>query len=252
MHVRLTDRSDLYPVPFDFYCLSHTDRILPKLIWRTRMPPKWMATKCTFGGSMELPVDCKSLLTWADLQLWERRLLMWKLTLINSFSLCLLNSHSFWLRDHCHCSECYHTVTKQRLVNTFKVWRQSTTQMAMMSCFCPFAPKKAMKMWYCCPRLTFYFSWYCSLFLNNDSFREPSRRRVSRQQTQASISSVRASCIIAHRTLCHWDHSPAHPLLLLRHTGDHEDHKSHYPYSWLNKHSYDPKINDPYKPEGAP
>src|SRR5690349_16370182 len=24
----------------------------------------------------------------------------------------------FWLRDHCRCSECYHSVTRQRLVNT--------------------------------------------------------------------------------------------------------------------------------------
>ncbi|ORX57519.1 Trimethyllysine dioxygenase [Hesseltinella vesiculosa] len=30
----------------------------------------------------------------------------------------------FWLRDHCHCSECYHPVTRQRQVNTFAIDRQ--------------------------------------------------------------------------------------------------------------------------------
>ncbi|CAO3640718.1 unnamed protein product [Cunninghamella blakesleeana] len=29
----------------------------------------------------------------------------------------------FWLRDHCRCSECYHSVTRQRLVNTFHIDR---------------------------------------------------------------------------------------------------------------------------------
>lgn len=31
--------------------------------------------------------------------------------------------NNFWLRDHCHCSECYHAVTRQRLVNTFAIPR---------------------------------------------------------------------------------------------------------------------------------
>ncbi|KAL1915058.1 uncharacterized protein VTP21DRAFT_7763 [Calcarisporiella thermophila] len=31
--------------------------------------------------------------------------------------------HHFWLRDHCRCPECYHQVTKQRLVDTFKIPR---------------------------------------------------------------------------------------------------------------------------------
>src|SRR5438552_1244105 len=30
-------------------------------------------------------------------------------------------SHNFWLRDHCRCEECFHEVTKQRLVDTFKI-----------------------------------------------------------------------------------------------------------------------------------
>lgn len=30
-------------------------------------------------------------------------------------------SHHIWLRDHCRCPECFHPVTKQRLVNTFEV-----------------------------------------------------------------------------------------------------------------------------------
>ncbi|KAF9790685.1 hypothetical protein BJ322DRAFT_1098315 [Thelephora terrestris] len=30
-------------------------------------------------------------------------------------------SHNIWLRDHCRCSECFHPVTKQRLVNTFDI-----------------------------------------------------------------------------------------------------------------------------------
>ncbi|PCH42669.1 mitochondrial protein [Wolfiporia cocos MD-104 SS10] len=29
--------------------------------------------------------------------------------------------HHIWLRDHCRCSECFHPVTKQRLVNTFEI-----------------------------------------------------------------------------------------------------------------------------------
>ena len=31
------------------------------------------------------------------------------------------DSHNIWLRDHCRCSECYHPVTKQRLLDTFDV-----------------------------------------------------------------------------------------------------------------------------------
>ncbi|PAV16092.1 Trimethyllysine dioxygenase [Pyrrhoderma noxium] len=27
--------------------------------------------------------------------------------------------HNFWLRDHCRCPECFHQITKQRLLNTF-------------------------------------------------------------------------------------------------------------------------------------
>ncbi|KAK7691147.1 hypothetical protein QCA50_006250 [Cerrena zonata] len=29
--------------------------------------------------------------------------------------------HHIWLRDHCRCSECFHSITKQRLVNTFDI-----------------------------------------------------------------------------------------------------------------------------------
>ncbi|KLO17232.1 mitochondrial protein [Schizopora paradoxa] len=29
--------------------------------------------------------------------------------------------HNFWLRDHCRCPKCFHSVTKQRLVNTFEI-----------------------------------------------------------------------------------------------------------------------------------
>ncbi|THH20417.1 hypothetical protein EW146_g954 [Bondarzewia mesenterica] len=29
--------------------------------------------------------------------------------------------HHLWLRDHCRCPECFHSVTKQRLVNTFEI-----------------------------------------------------------------------------------------------------------------------------------
>jgi trimethyllysine dioxygenase len=29
----------------------------------------------------------------------------------------------FWLRDHCHCEQCYHPVTRQRLVDTFAIPR---------------------------------------------------------------------------------------------------------------------------------
>lgn len=31
------------------------------------------------------------------------------------------DSHNIWLRDHCRCSECFHPVTKQRLLDTFDV-----------------------------------------------------------------------------------------------------------------------------------
>lgn len=31
------------------------------------------------------------------------------------------DSHHFWLRDHCRCPECFHQITKQRLVDTFEV-----------------------------------------------------------------------------------------------------------------------------------
>ncbi|KAI5119456.1 hypothetical protein M0805_008392 [Coniferiporia weirii] len=29
--------------------------------------------------------------------------------------------HNFWLRDHCRCEQCFHHITKQRLVNTFDI-----------------------------------------------------------------------------------------------------------------------------------
>ncbi|KAJ7352474.1 Trimethyllysine dioxygenase [Mycena albidolilacea] len=29
--------------------------------------------------------------------------------------------HNIWLRDHCRCPECFHPITKQRLVNTFEI-----------------------------------------------------------------------------------------------------------------------------------
>ncbi|KIJ51058.1 hypothetical protein M422DRAFT_245033 [Sphaerobolus stellatus SS14] len=29
--------------------------------------------------------------------------------------------HNIWLRDHCRCSECFHPITKQRLVDTFEI-----------------------------------------------------------------------------------------------------------------------------------
>ncbi|KAL0073861.1 trimethyllysine dioxygenase [Phycomyces blakesleeanus] len=31
--------------------------------------------------------------------------------------------HHFWLRDHCHCDQCYHPITRQRLVDTFTIPR---------------------------------------------------------------------------------------------------------------------------------
>ena len=31
--------------------------------------------------------------------------------------------HHFWLRDHCHCENCYHSTTRQRLVDTFSIPR---------------------------------------------------------------------------------------------------------------------------------
>ena len=29
--------------------------------------------------------------------------------------------HNIWLRDHCHCEQCLHPLTKQRLINTFEI-----------------------------------------------------------------------------------------------------------------------------------
>ncbi|KAH9068175.1 hypothetical protein EDB83DRAFT_636043 [Lactarius deliciosus] len=29
--------------------------------------------------------------------------------------------HHIWLRDHCRCPRCFHSVTKQRLINTFEI-----------------------------------------------------------------------------------------------------------------------------------
>ncbi|KAH6909086.1 mitochondrial protein [Coprinopsis sp. MPI-PUGE-AT-0042] len=29
--------------------------------------------------------------------------------------------HNIWLRDHCRCSQCFHSITKQRLQNTFEI-----------------------------------------------------------------------------------------------------------------------------------
>ncbi|KAF9578353.1 hypothetical protein BGW38_005890, partial [Lunasporangiospora selenospora] len=82
--------------------------------------------------------------------------------------------HSFWLRDHCRCPECYHTVTKQRLFNTFKIPRDVTP-------------------------------------------------------TSATLTPTGVDIV--------WGY---------------DNHKSHYTYSWLRRHSYDPKLMDPYQPEGAP
>lgn len=31
--------------------------------------------------------------------------------------------HNFWLRDHCRCEQCYHPVTRQRLIDTFTIPR---------------------------------------------------------------------------------------------------------------------------------
>lgn len=33
----------------------------------------------------------------------------------------VLSSHHMWLRDHCRCPECFHSITKQRLISTFEV-----------------------------------------------------------------------------------------------------------------------------------
>ncbi|KAF8656798.1 hypothetical protein AX16_002350 [Volvariella volvacea WC 439] len=36
---------------------------------------------------------------------------------------CLSKFHNIWLRDHCRCPECFHPITKQRLLNTFDIPR---------------------------------------------------------------------------------------------------------------------------------
>ncbi|KAF8340290.1 uncharacterized protein EI90DRAFT_2045994 [Cantharellus anzutake] len=33
--------------------------------------------------------------------------------------------NNMWLRDHCRCPECFHPITRQRLVNTFDLLDQS-------------------------------------------------------------------------------------------------------------------------------
>eukprot|EP00842_Homolaphlyctis_polyrhiza_P005141 jgi/Hompol1/5628/HPOL_000866-RA len=43
------------------------------------------------------------------------------------------SSHGIWLRDHCRCSECFHQVTKQRLVDTSQIPLDIVPQSATVS-----------------------------------------------------------------------------------------------------------------------
>lgn len=50
----------------------------------------------------------------------------------------LTHSHNVWLRDHCRCHECFHPITKQRLVDTFEVGHhQSLLSSALVMNFVP-------------------------------------------------------------------------------------------------------------------
>ena len=62
--------------------------------------------KCSSNGTEAPDQNCKSVVL-LHLQL--------------AFVRTLFVSHHIWLRDHCRCPECFHSVTKQRLINTFDV-----------------------------------------------------------------------------------------------------------------------------------
>ncbi|KZT56972.1 Trimethyllysine dioxygenase [Calocera cornea HHB12733] len=64
------------------------------------------ALRC--GGRTTNRADCKSPLPHVNPQCATR------LTLV---------SHHIWLRDHCRCPECFHPVTKQRMLDTFSIPR---------------------------------------------------------------------------------------------------------------------------------
>lgn len=68
--------------------------------------------KSEFLGKMERQVHC--MLRYSPRFLLRRQICGWGFR-------CWLNSHHIYLRDHCRCSECFHPITKQRLLNTFEV-----------------------------------------------------------------------------------------------------------------------------------
>jgi hypothetical protein len=70
-----------------------------------RSAPRTSA-KCSSNGMGPLDLNCQ-------LQSQFHHLIGLELT----FSV----SHHLWLRDHCRCPDCFHSITKQRLINTFDV-----------------------------------------------------------------------------------------------------------------------------------
>ncbi|KAL6307585.1 Trimethyllysine dioxygenase [Sparassis latifolia] len=90
-------------------CLSH-----PKCAHSTSTLSRWVSGAAALrpqsnpegsSAARDLPVsridDRKVVIGW-DTHTWTRY-------------------HHIWLRDHCRCSQCFHPVTKQRLVNTFEI-----------------------------------------------------------------------------------------------------------------------------------
>ena len=98
----------------------HTSRAIPHQHWPERRPRislaqstrvtcllvARMGVKFPYSGTVPLNQSCGS----------------------HTFSIILSGScgplfvsHHIWLRDHCRCPECFHSITKQRLIRTFEV-----------------------------------------------------------------------------------------------------------------------------------
>ena len=72
-----------------------------------------MNAKCEFHGKMERLVHCMSPSDFPARALGEGNgHVIWADG---------STSHHLYLRDHCRCEECFHPITKQRLLNTFEV-----------------------------------------------------------------------------------------------------------------------------------
>jgi hypothetical protein len=64
-----------------------------------------MSAKYLFFGARSVGLDCMDLLPRSNFRDLNVQTV----------------SHHIWLRDHCRCPDCFHPITKQRLLNTFEV-----------------------------------------------------------------------------------------------------------------------------------